>query len=259
MFPKPRRLAVGLALPTLAAVLLFSSVACTQLSRVPSPIPLGDASGGAAVFPFLPAAGKNTGAAILIVPDAVIAGNNLDAASLGLARWLAKQGITSFVLRTGGAANESAPAGAPADVTRALSSLRSRAAEFKIAPDRFGVAGLGRGAAIAAAAGSASAESAAPAPAGPAVSAGARPAFLALFWGAGDIANVPKDAPPTFLAGSTLGSDNLTRMIDLWSKLRAAKGSVDAHFFAKRDPAPDETVKKPSAHSWPDMFYTWIR
>jgi hypothetical protein len=258
MFPLPRRLATGFALPVLAVVLLFLGTACSYLSTTPAPISLSDTAGDLAVFPFLPAAGKNTGGAILIVPDAAIAGSNVDAASLGLARWLAKRGMASFVLRYGGSA--AAPTGSAADVTRALSLLRARATEFKIASDRIGVGGLGRGAALAASAGYGSAGTATPAPASTgAGGASARPAFIALFWGAGEVPEVPRDAPPTFLAGSTLGSDSLTGMIDLWNRLRAARVPVDAHFFAKRDPAPEATAKNPTAYSWPEMFYTWIR
>ncbi|MEO6568978.1 MAG: hypothetical protein ABIO94_09480 [Opitutaceae bacterium] len=205
------------------------------------------------MIPFLPAAAKNTGAAVLIVPDANFSGNNLDAGSLATAQWLSERGVATFVLSYSAQASGADMKGA--DVSRALLALRNRAGDFSFAAGRVGLVAIGRGVAAAAEAAYTPAE---PAPAEPGKSA-ARPAFLALVWGAGETTSVPKDAPPTFLVGSTLAGDNLSGLIDLWGKLRAARVSVDAHFFAKSDPKLDAAFKDPSAVSWPEMFYNWAR
>ncbi|MEO7413672.1 MAG: hypothetical protein ABIZ81_09965 [Opitutaceae bacterium] len=262
MSPIYPRLVTRFVALALTCSVVFDHAAGVARAAVAAPIPLRDTASQAAgaptasdlaVIPFLPTAAKNLGAAVLIVPDAAMNGNKVDAGSLATAQWLSERGLASFVLVY--------PAQAPGaekkgpDVAGALRSLRARATDFKIAAERVGVVALGRGAAAAAEAAYSPAD-AAPADAR---KPSARPAFLALVWGAGETTAVPRDAPPTFLVGSTLAGDNLSGMIDLWGKLRAARVPVDAHFFAKADPALDAAFKNPSAVSWPEMFYTWVR
>jgi hypothetical protein len=270
MFPRSPRRAGAFSFFALASLLAFAGgMVVAHAANLPAPIQVGVASpGGAnpatgeiAVLPFLPVAGKTTGAGVLIVPDAGFSGNRIDASSLAIARWLSERGLAGFVLRRGPVSTSAETSSG--EIASAIGVLRARASEFKLNVDHIGVLGLGRGAAVAADFGYQATPEAAPASNGPTAAVAGnlsgRPAFLALVWGATETATVPANAPPTFLVGSTLAGDNLSGLIDLWTKLRAARVSVDAHFFAKRDAAPEAALKDSSPVAWPEMFYAWAR
>lgn len=263
MCPSSSRPADVFSRVALTFVLIFAGVSVMKAAEISAPVPLGTAPNAVelAVFPFLPAGKNATGAGVLIVPDADFSASNRDETSLALGRWLADRGLATFVLRRASASARSETAGA--DVARALEGLRGRAPEFKLDAARLGLLGLGQGATALADVAygaktdpSSSANAAAGNEAGKVV---ARPAFVALVWGSPAVASVPANAPPTFLVGSTLAGDNLSGLIDLWTKLRAARVSVDAHFFARRDPASIAAVQEANAVSWPEMFYAWAR
>lgn len=265
MFPLFPRRAGAFSFFTLSFLLAFGSGLVARAADIPSPVVIDGTSIGATkspageltVFPFLPSAGKNTGAGVLIVPDAGFSGNRVDDSSFALARWLSERGLAGFVLRRGTVPANGEPGNA--DVARAVRALRLRAEEFKLKAENVGVLGFGSGAAMAADAVYRSAGEPAPGAAADADKVSGRPAFVALVWGAADAPAVPANAPPTFLVGSALGSDNLSGLIDLWTKLRAARVSVDAHFFAKREAVPEAALKDSSPVSWPEMFYSWAR
>lgn len=216
MIPTPSRLACLRG--ALVASLLAVCSSCTRAAAVP--IVLGPE---ASLLPSIPAAGKNLGGAVVLVTDG---GKPDDAA---LTRWLNDRGLVVFALRSR----------TPADVARAVRTLRERAAEVAISPQRIAVLGVDGGATVA---GEAVFNAAANAP------AEERPNFVGLVGGAmvpaGAVPNIP-----TFLAGAANDGGGKSATLDLWNKLRSARVPVDVHAYAQGD-APD---------AWPEQFFAWAR
>ncbi len=98
-----------------------------------------------AVYPYLPDAAKNTGAAVLVCPGGANQTRCVDFEGVLIAQWFRQRGIAAFVLRyrvgplyTG--------AEARLDTQRGVQFLRAHAAKFKVAPDRIGTIGFSAGA-----------------------------------------------------------------------------------------------------------------
>jgi acetyl esterase/lipase len=100
---------------------------------------------------FAPAVDKPNGTAVIICPGGGYVRLSTEREGVQYANWLSTLGVTSFVLKY-----RLAEFGHPAplqDVLRAVRLVRSRAAEFKINPDRIGVMGSSAGGHLAASAG----------------------------------------------------------------------------------------------------------
>lgn len=219
-----------------------------------APLPLWSASANqASLYPFLSAADKATGAAIVILPHADYTGTNADNEGAQLARWLNERGVAAFVLRgrTG--------ADAAADLHRAVRTVRAQAAQHKISPTRIGVVAFGRGAEVASQVvytqpldGKADA-------ADPVEKLSSRPDLLTLVWGATAPETIPATSPTTLLIAATSGPASVTSAVDLWTKLRGARVPVDAHFFTKAEATSGLGGNHLSLSTWPEIFHTWIR
>lgn len=93
---------------------------------------------------------RPTGTAVIICPGGGYAGLAREREGWQYARWLSTLGVTSFILN-----HRVGDYGHPAplqDVLRALRLVRSRAAEFKVNPERIGVMGSSAGGHLAASA-----------------------------------------------------------------------------------------------------------
>lgn len=159
--------------------------------------------------PVLPASGTANGAAVIVAPGGAFMFLSMDGEGWDVARALADQGITAFVLKYrlnstpadpdeyarnlfallfGAAGTEPAPevetAHATDDVTAALDLLRGRADEWDLDPNRLGVIGFSAGAIAAR----------------DAVLSGAKAAFLGAVYGPMNAVDVPAKAPPLFVA-----------------------------------------------------------
>ncbi len=93
---------------------------------------------------YLPPAGKATGTAVVVCPGGGYA--NLAAGYEGRepAEWLARRGVAAFVLRYRLAPRYRHPAPLQ-DVQRAIRTVRARAGEWGVRPDRVGVWGFSAG------------------------------------------------------------------------------------------------------------------
>jgi acetyl esterase/lipase len=97
-----------------------------------------------AVQVFLPTAGKGTGSSIVVCPGGGYGGRaNHEGPVVG--EWLAKNGVTAFVLRY-----RVGPKGyhhpiQMVDASRAIRLVRSHAAEWKLDPKRIGILGFSAG------------------------------------------------------------------------------------------------------------------
>lgn len=240
--------AVAATVPLPAPVLLWPKGAPEAKGSTPGDQP--------AFYSFLPEAAKNTGGAVLIIPGGGLTSLAIEGEAVPLARWLNSRGLAAFVLRYRIQPYDRSVA--VADVNRAVQTIRAQAADYKIAPQRIALLGLGTGAELAAEATYTSLAVQLNA-ADPVQKVSSRPNLLALVWGAALPGADAAPPPATFLVGSTSAGDQLSSMIDLWGMLRAARVPVDAHFFAKAEPQTKLALDNPPPESWPEMFYAWAR
>ena len=246
MLSSPVSVRAGFAL---FGFVFFIGVASLPAAAQSAPVPLWPGLGTAVVYPFLPAAKINTGAAVLIV-----AGGGEGAQ---MARWLNDRGIAGFVLRPRPSSDDKNSASA--DVNRAVQYLRAHAADFEISPKRIAALGFARGAELVADAAYNHQAEAKPDAADPVEKFSSRPDLVALIWGSALPQAGGAIPPPTFLVGSTRTADGMSGMIDLWTKLRAARVPVDAHLFAQADANAGLAQDHPSLSSWPESFHSWAR
>jgi acetyl esterase/lipase len=97
------------------------------------------------ITPFLPEAGKGNGAAIVICPGGGYSGLAMQKEGLEVAEWLRSRGIAGIVLRYrcgGGKNQQPVPL---EDAKRAIRTVRSRAAEWGVDPQRVGILGFSAG------------------------------------------------------------------------------------------------------------------
>jgi acetyl esterase/lipase len=97
------------------------------------------------ITPFLPEAGKGNGAAFVICPGGAYAGLAMQKEGLEVAEWLRSRGIAGVVLRYrcgGGKNQQPVPLD---DAKRAIRTVRSRAAEWGVDPQRVGIMGFSAG------------------------------------------------------------------------------------------------------------------
>lgn len=98
-----------------------------------------------------PAVDRANGTAVIVCPGGGYRFLSFDREGIQYANWLSHHGITAFILKS-----RLGDFGHPAplqDVLRAIRLVRSRAAEFGVAPDRIGVIGSSAGGHLAASAG----------------------------------------------------------------------------------------------------------
>lgn len=198
--------------------------------------------------PVLPRPETANGAAVIVAPGGAFMSLSIESEGLQVARKLADQGITAFVLKyrlnptprsklaytasvlmaltgTGGNSSRSSldPSNAIKDGVAALKLVRSRSIEWKIDPERVGIIGFSAGAITAIS---------------PILDAGKRdssattpPAFIGYIYGPMDAAKVPPNAPPLFAA---LAMDDFLfgkKNFDIVQSWRNAKRPVELHVY----------------------------
>ncbi|BDI28513.1 hypothetical protein CCAX7_005640 [Capsulimonas corticalis] len=95
--------------------------------------------------PYLPDAGKATGAAMLVLPGGGYAGVVMDHEGSAYALWLNQHGIAAFVLRYRLGSHGYHDPVELGDASRAIRTIRAKAADWKIDPHRVGVMGSSAG------------------------------------------------------------------------------------------------------------------
>jgi acetyl esterase/lipase len=103
---------------------------------------------------YLPAKNKATGAAVVVAPGGGHRELWVDHEGYNVAKWLSERGVAAFVLKYRLARAEGSTYTVEgtelSDIRRALRTVRSRATEWGIDPDRIGVMGFSAGGEIAA-------------------------------------------------------------------------------------------------------------
>ena len=189
------------------------------------------------ITPYLPADGKGTGAAVLVIPGGGHRLLCMDHEGANAARWLAEHGVAAFVLKYRLAREQGStytiPDHAVADTERAMRLIRSRASEWKLDPKRLGAMGFSAGGELVAQACMRSGEestSAADAIDG----MDSRPSFQALIYPgrSGDI-QPDKDAPAAFLACSANDRRDISEgLAEAYLRFKRAGASAELHVYA---------------------------
>ena len=216
------------------------------------------------ITPFLPAADKATGAAVLIAPGGGHKVLCLGHEGWALGQWLSEQGIAAFVMKNRLARDVNSTYTiqdhAMADTRRALRLIRSRAAEWKIDPERLGVMGFSAGGELAAFASMEFDSGKADAP-DPIEREGSRPAFQALIYpGTSGLFHPSPTSPPLFIAcGYHDREDIAYGMPELYLKYKKAGIPAELHIYANAGHGfgfrPENTT--PAAR-WAVRFTEWL-
>ncbi len=231
---------------------------------------------------FKPAPGTANGTAVIIAPGGAFMFLMVDYEGYTMARWLAQQGVTAFVLRYRvghtpdndadmpafvgqllktlghpGAADAGPPHGTAAmeearlwgeeDGRQAIRYVRQHAADFGVDPHRIGIVGFSAGGGVTmGAVMKHDAES--------------RPDFAAPIYAAYRTATpVPADAPPLFIA--LADDDDLVppiagaRLYEAW---HAAGKSAELHIFDKGGHGFGMNQQNLPSDAWIGLFKTWL-
>jgi acetyl esterase/lipase len=211
-----------------------------------------------AVYPFLPEASKNTGAAILVCPGGGNQTRCVDFEGVLIAKWFVDRGIAAFILRY-----RIAPlytgAEARLDTQRGVQFLRTHADKFKIAPDRIGVIGFSAGASNICGA-TFNALPGDPKSSDPVERVSSSPNFMIPIYGASKIPDESKaPLPPTFMFCTSEDSGGMNGMLTMYTNLRKKGVPTEVHFFEKGPHGVGFALGDPVLGEYPNLLYNWMR
>ena len=226
-----------------------------------------------------PAQGKSTGAAIIVFPGGGYEILAIDLEGSEVCDWLALIGVTCVLLKYRVPAPRSAPNWgaypqspmALEDAQRAISLVRSHAAEWHIDPHKIGVLGFSAGGHLAAAV-SVHFDKRLYAPVDDADKQSCRPDFaVALYPGHlstkkgtldlnPDIASrITAQTPPTFLLQNEDDDvDTIWDAVSYYGALLKAKVPVEFHSYSQGGHAFGLRRTKQPATAWPELVKTWL-
>ena len=223
---------------------------------------------------YAPAPGTANGVGMIVVPGGGFHILSIDNEGNKVAEWLAARGITAFVLKyrlneTSPidalafaqmmrflAAGPSSPGGlvpvtlgetqANADAARAITLVRSRAAEWGIDPHRIGVVGFSAGAMLTLGL------STSPDPS-------IRPDFAAPIYGVLRPGQAPApDAPPIFIAAATDDALLPGRSIPIYQAWVAARRPAELHLYDKGGHGFGMEHQGDTSDHWIEDFGHWL-
>ena len=235
---------------------------------------------------YLPASNP-TRTAVIIAPGGGYVHLSMEKEGTDIARWLNAHGVAGFVLkyRLGPTYHNPVELG---DAQRAIRTVRARAAQLDIAPDRIGMWGFSAGGHLTASAGTLF-DQGPPANTDAIDHESARPDFLVLAYPVitledpsahkgsrqyllGENADpalvehmslekrVTKDTPPTFLYTTTDdGTVPVMNSVMFYSALIANKVPAEMHIFAHGPHGTGLAQGFPDLKGWPDLLAAWMR
>ena len=215
------------------------------------------------ITPFIPTGGA-TGVAVVIAPGGGHSKLCVGHEGYALGEWFRDHGIAAFVLKYRLAREKDSTYTiqdhAMADTRRALRTVRSRAQEWGIKPDRIGIMGFSAGGELAAFAAMKS-DPGKTDDADLIERASCRPDFQALIYpGTSDLFTVEKGMPPVFIAcGYGDRPDIAEGMASLYLKYKAAGVKAELHIYSNVGHGfgyrPGTTT---AAGAWPFRFREWL-
>ena len=223
----------------------------------------------ATLTPFLPDPAKATGTAVIVAPGGGFRTLSMENEGWDVARALAARGVAAFVLKyrlnqtpqdLATFARPTPPGSQPprpdpaammarlapqiADARAAFATIRQRAGEWHVDPERVGMVGFSAGAMLTMATTVAGQD--------------AKPAFIGNIYGPLAAMTVPADAPPMFVALAAddpfFGNGGFG-LIDSW---RAAKRPVEFHLFEQGGHGFGMYQKTTTSTGWFDEFARWM-
>lgn len=221
------------------------------------------------ITPFLPAAGRATGAAVIIAPGGGNWFHTIDREGYDFARMLAERGIAAFVLKYRLARDLSNPAGTPqpyttehaaADGRRAIRLVRSRAGEWNVKPDRIGIIGFSAGGYVTLAAGFGH-DAGQPDAADAVERVSSRPDFIAPIYAGGfnryDGQLNKEKVPPVFLACAY--DDSMPeQMATFFVALRKAGINAELHIYNSGGHGFGVRERPIAVTGWSTRFVEWM-
>jgi acetyl esterase/lipase len=235
---------------------------------------------------LLPPAGSSVGTGVVVCPGGAYGHLAMSHEGMDVGRWFNKLGVAAFVLkyRLGPRYHHPAPL---QDAQRALRTVRSRAAEFGIAPSRIGIMGFSAGGHLASTAGT-HFDAGNPRAADPVERVSCRPDFLILgypvitmdlrYTHQGSRTNllgpdpdpklveslsnelqVTSQTPPAFLFHTTDDAAvPVENSVNFYQALRKAKVPAEMHLY-QHGPHGVGLGKDPILATWPDRLADWLR
>lgn len=213
---------------------------------------------------FAPAPGKANGTAVIVAPGGGHRELVFNPEGVEPAQYLASLGITAFALkyrlfREPG--SKYTIENTAEDIQRAMRTVRARAAEWHIDPDRIGVMGWSAGGEVAALVAYPPVAGNAKSP-DPIERVSARPNFQILIYPGplGIPEKIPADAPPLFLLGADDDENVSGVLFDLAGKYHAAHASVETHIYAQGKHAFNmgQRSEYVSIRRWPQRLAEWL-
>jgi acetyl esterase/lipase len=213
---------------------------------------------------FLPAPGKANGTAVIVAAGGGHRELVFNPEGVEPAQYLASLGITAFALKYRLFREPGSPykhTHTAEDIRRAMRTVRARAAEWQVDPERIGIMGWSAGGEVAAmvvyppVGGD-------PKSADPIERVSARPDFQILIYPGpyGIPQKIPADAPPLFLLGAADDEYVAGVLFDLSRKYHEAGASIEAHIYAKGKHAFNMGQRSEfvSIRRWPARLAEWL-
>jgi acetyl esterase/lipase len=236
--------------------------------------------------PYLSPAARGTGTAVIVCPGGGYGGLSMDKEGDQIAKWLNSLGVTAFVLkyRLGPKYHHPVELG---DAQRAIRTVRSKAPEYRLSPDRIGIMGFSAGGHLASTAGTHFDAGDASA-ADPIDRLSSRPDFLVLcypvisfgpFAHQGSKRNLlgenpdPKlveslsnetqvtaQTPPTFLFHTTTDAAvPVENSVMFYAALRKAGVPAELHIYERGPHGVGLAQTDEALSSWPARLADWLR
>ncbi|HMC59215.1 MAG TPA: alpha/beta hydrolase [Candidatus Solibacter sp.] len=239
------------------------------------------------IAPYVVPAGRGTGTAVVVCPGGGYRNLAMDHEGDQIAKWLNSLGVSAFVLkyRLGPKYHHPVELG---DAQRAIRTVRAKAAEYRVAPDRIGIMGFSAGGHLASTAGTHF--DAGDAGAADSIDrAGCRPDFLVLgypvisfttpYTHQGSLENLlgnhpdPKlveslsnelqvtaQTPPTFLFHTTADTTvPVENSVLFYLALRKAGVPAEMHIYERGPHGVGLAPLDEALSSWPSRLAAWMR
>ena len=211
-----------------------------------------------AIYAFPAPANNNTGAAFLVIPGGAFSNRVSDAEGVQVAKFLNRNGISSFVLRYRISPNYPSRTFSTQDAHRAMRYIRAHAAEYKIAPERIGIIGFSAGSELGGDAFYNSSREGDPQAADVLDRVSTKANFAALIYGGRNVQN-PAGAPPTFLFNTIEDAGHLNVEVSVMNSLRGAGVPVEAHFYQVGPHGTSMSPGDPQLGQWPELMIRWMK
>ena len=216
------------------------------------------------ITPYLPAGGKATGVAVLVIPGGGHRVLAITHEGYNVAEWLRDRGIAAFVLkhRLAREANSTyrIDVESLADTQRAIRQIRARAEAWHIDPDRIGAIGFSAGGELVSLA-SQRADEGSAASGDPVDRLPSKLAFQALIYPgrSGDI-QPTKESPPVFLAAAYNDRPDISEgLAEAYLRFKRAGVPAELHIYSAGGHGfgVRSTNKRP-AGQWLARFEEWL-